>query len=335
MTNKNTRGKLLITGSTGFVGFYLVREALKHGYQVFAGVRKSSKRSIFENMNVSFFEYDFSNPTELSQKLKEEKFDYIIHNIGLIAASNLKQLREVNKNTLVLLIEALRTAGSIPKKLILTSSLAAYGPADFQKGDQIDEFSIPHPVTNYGKSKLEAEEYLKKQNDIPHIIFRPTAVYGPRDTEFLPVYKMIKNRLELLIGKGEQYLTFIYIDDLATIFIQSLEKNILNKSYFLSDGNIYTAHEYYQTIAEHLDVKPYKIRLPIFILFIFAFISQKIGQLKGEYPVLNLDKINELKSRSWACNMDAIKKDFNFAPSYTITKGLKETILWCKSQKLL
>ena len=80
----------------------------------------------------------------------------------------------------------------MPDQFFLMSSLSALGPGDEinLKPIKIDDW--PTPNTSYGKSKLKAENYLKSFDDFPYIIIRPTGVYGPRDKDYLLMFKTIK-----------------------------------------------------------------------------------------------------------------------------------------------
>lgn len=327
--------KILVTGASGFVGGYLVEEGLRRGYEVHAGLRATSSRRWLQDERIRFFIHDFNDVDQLTADLRREQFDYIIHNAGLTAAPNLDKLIAVNKGTLQNLVTACRRAEHMPKKVIYTSSLAAYGPADLQAGDRVELDSPPHPVTNYGRSKLAGETYLMEQADVPYLIIRPTAVYGPRDYEFLPVYKTVKMGLKVLPGLSDQKVTMIYVEDLARAFFDGLESAHLRKAYFATDGHVYTTAQLNDLVAQHLGKKPLTIKMPLPILKIVAALSETIGSWKGKYPVLNRDKVHEIKSRSWACDGDALKKDVNFVPSFDLSKGLKATLAWCKNENLI
>ena len=68
---------------------------------------------------------------------------------------------------------------------------------------------------------------------------------------------------------------------------------------------------------------------------VIALISEGIGKIRGQYPILNRNKIKEYFARSFAVDTTDIKNDFNFVPEFTLEEGLKETINWCKKNKLL
>src|SRR5689334_1325311 len=108
--------KVLITGASGFIGSFLVEEALKQGYEVYAGIRKSSSRQYLQQPELNFVELDFSRPPVLLNQLKEliattGGVDYIIHNAGITQANTLNDFHTVNFHYTQYLIEAVKASG--------------------------------------------------------------------------------------------------------------------------------------------------------------------------------------------------------------------------------
>src|SRR6185436_7948936 len=93
--------KLLITGASGFIGSSLVDEGLRRGYEVYAGVRKSSSRKYLSDERIRFFEPDFSDVEQLTRQFAAFKkehggFDYVIHNAGITKAKKVRDFFSVN-----------------------------------------------------------------------------------------------------------------------------------------------------------------------------------------------------------------------------------------------
>ena len=79
---------ILITGASGFIGSFIVEEALKRKFGVWAGVRSSSSREYLRDRKIHFLELDFAHPNELRAQLSGHKgtynkFDYIVHCAGV------------------------------------------------------------------------------------------------------------------------------------------------------------------------------------------------------------------------------------------------------------
>ena len=61
--------KILITGASGFIGSFIVEEALKRGFETWAAVRKSSSRKYLNDSRIHFIELDLGNLDKLEKQL--------------------------------------------------------------------------------------------------------------------------------------------------------------------------------------------------------------------------------------------------------------------------
>lgn len=327
--------KLLITGASGFVGSFLVEEALSRGFEVYAGIRNSSSRKYLQDKRIKFFNIDLSSRDELEKALKKEKFNYIIQNAGVTKAKKEDTYYRVNAHAVDDFVEVLKHMDAVPEKFVFISSLAAFGPADNKKEHLVTSQSHPQPVTIYGKSKLKGEQLLRKHEGFPFSIIRPTAVYGPREEDLLTVYKMLNLKLELIIGNEDQKLTFVYVKDLVRAILDVMIKSKTGSDYFVTDGNVYSASEFNTEIKKVLKTRTLKLKLPVSLVRIMAILSEKMSSLSGNYPALNLEKVKELECRSWECDISNLKRDIDYQPAYSLSEGMKETIDWYKSHNIL
>lgn len=325
--------KILITGANGFIGGYLVDEALKQNLKVYAGLRAGSPASSLQDKPVQILTLDYNDVLSLSQLLTEHNFDYIIHNAGITKSPEKKLFYEVNVTLLVNIVEAIKHSSIELKKFIFISSLAAYGPADQVPDQIITESCTPRPVTEYGRSKLAAEAYLKQQSEIPFVIIRPTAVYGPKDKEFLNVYHMITKGVNLQPGLKTQHLSFIYTKDLAALIILAAKSSYKNTAYFVSDGKLYTSDYYVSIVKKLLGKRTIDIKVPIPVVKIITFFMENISRLMGDYSILNTDKVNELQARYWNCDSTKILSELNYNIQYDLPTGVAETTQWYKDNK--
>lgn len=328
--------KILITGANGFIGSFLVEKALKRNYEVYAGIRKTSNTEYLTDSRIKFVELDFSEAGSLERQLSELPcFDFVIHNAGTTKAFNRNEYFITNYLFTKNIIDALISQKKISKKFIYMSSLAAYGPGDPILQNSITSDDIPKPVTSYGKSKLESEKYLSSLTGFPHIIIRPTVVYGPREKDLFTVFKLINNNFELFVGFKNQKLTFIYVKDLVKAVFQTMESDVVNMGYFVSDGNVYDAESLGNIIKEKLGKKTLRIYFPKKLVRLIAFFSEASKYLTRKQPVLNYDKVNELECVNWKCDTQPLIDEFNFRADYDLKKGVFETIEWYKESKWL
>jgi len=332
--------RLLITGATGFIGSFLTDEALKRSYDVYAGIRKTSSTIFLTDPRIRFVELDLSDKAQIKntlQKLTNENQapDYVIHNAGVTQAARQKDYFKVNTVYTRNLIEALIESNLQLKKFIYTSSLAAFGPGDPHSLTPINDTDKPSPVTAYGRSKLEAENYIKTLRDFPFLIIRPTAVYGPREKNLFVAIKLLSKGWESYIGSKEQMLSFIFIKDLIDVYFKALKSPIVQNSYFACDGNAYNIVEFNNIIKQELKRTTTLMTFPIGLVKTIAAITGNFSRLTGRVSILNTDKVNELKCLNWLCNVEPLKKDLQFEPKFDLKAGMHETLKWYKLYKWL
>jgi nucleoside-diphosphate-sugar epimerase len=328
--------KILITGASGFVGGFLVEEALKRGLEVYAAVRKSSNLQYLTDDRINFIFIDFEDKESLKEIFLKNNFDLIIHNAGLTKTPKKEQYFKVNATYLENMVEALIESNTVPSKFTFISSLASFGPAEYTADGLVTEDSEPHPITNYGRSKLQAERYLKSKSEINYTIIRPTAVYGPREKDLFTVYDLVNKGIEMTVGLTDQKLTFIYVKDLVRVILDSTLDSKKNVAYFVSDLEIYSSTLYNELIRKALGRKrSLKLRLPVPLVKTLGYIAEKAGKLTGNYPSLNIEKVNELEAKSWNCDSKNLIEDLNFKPNYKLSDGLKESIAWYRKNNWL
>lgn len=327
------KGKVLITGASGFVGYHLIVEALHNNLEVYVAVRKNSRIEHLKDLPIQYVYLDYSDIDSLKAELQDKQYNYIIHAAGVTRAVSAYEYDLINADYTANLANAAVQSGINLKKFVLISSLAAIGPLTGLNGI-ITEDTTPNPITAYGKSKLLAEHKLKAVKDLNYIILRPTAVYGPRDTGIFIFFKQVSKRLEAYIGRGQQKLSFIYVTDLARASVRSLYA-AGNSTYNLSDGNFYDKYELGLLTKTILNVKTLKIHLMLNFVKLIAAVSEKISGMRNTAPILNLEKLDELTAVNWSCSIELAKQELGFYPLYPLAAGLTETLKWYKDNKWL
>ena len=336
------RKRILITGASGFIGGFIVDEALRRGYEVWAGVRTGSSRDRLRDDRIRFIDLQYNDKEALTEQLRKIVSDsgawhYVVHNAGITKSLNKQDFYKVNALYTQNLVEAMADAECKLEKFLFMSSLSSFGPVKEKTSEIIYDYDRQCPDSAYGKSKLEAELFVKKQEHFPYVIFRPTGVYGPCDRDYLMEMKSIKSGLDVKVGMKPQKITFIYVKDLALAIFLALENNaVCNKSYFVADGDVYTDNEF-AGIIKRLLGKRYVInmRTPMWMCYIACVCSDFTGKIIGKAMTLNLDKYKILKQRNWVCETETIKRELGFIPKYRLNEGLEETILYNRALGLL
>ncbi|MDR2810699.1 MAG: NAD(P)-dependent oxidoreductase [Tannerellaceae bacterium] len=327
--------KILITGAGGFIGGFLVEEALAQGYDTWAGVRASSSRERLQDARIRFIDLKYEDQETLTRQLADfaaehGAWDYVLHNAGLTKTRNRKDFFRINAGYTHNLIEALAAADCKPRKFLLMSSLSSYGKGNEQTFAPICADDPQLPDSDYGKSKLEAECMLRHQPYFPYVILRPTGVYGPGEKDYFMEMKSIQSGFDFTAGLRPQHISFIYVKDLArAALLAAGNDDLANVHYFVSDGEAYTDTEFARLIQDILGKKRLlRIRIPMGLVFLACLCSEWIGKLKGKSMTLNRDKYFILKGRNWVCNATPLWQAIHATPAYRLRRGLEETIAW-------
>lgn len=326
--------RVLITGASGFVGYHLIEESLAKGLEVDAAVRATSQLEHLQSLPINFVQLDFTNPTALKAALVQGQYTYIVHAAGVTKAESEEAYTQVNAGYTRNLCAAAVEAGAPLKKFVLLSSLAASGPGD-AADHAITEQDTPHPVTLYGKSKLLGEQYALAFKELPLIILRPTAVYGPRDRDIFILLKTLTHGVEPYIGRKAQKLSFIYVKDLAAVTVEALFSPVQRACYNVADGNVYSRYALCDTAKHILRKSTLKVHLPLPVVRAMAFAQETVASWKGKASTLNRDKLAELTATNWSCSIERLQQDLGFAPRFNLEKGLGQTLQWYKENNWL
>jgi len=328
--------KVLITGASGFVGSHLVEAAVKEDFDVFAAIRSSSNIKHLASLPVTWVTLSMSDVKQLTAELAEQQYNFIIHCAGSTKAKTESDYNYVNAELSRNLAIAAVNAGIPLEKFVFVSSLAALGPIAYNDPEYIRTNHSAAPVTAYGKSKLLAEQYLRKIERLPLVIVRPTAVYGPREKDIFIILKTINSGLEPYIGRTPQKLSFIYVSDLVKVLLSVLrEEAAPGRSYNVSDGQVYSKYELAEIMKSITRKKTYKFHIPIPLVTAIASVLELIYSFRNDSPALNKEKINELNAENWACSIRELEQDLGFIADYPLRRGLEETINWYKENKWL
>jgi UDP-glucose 4-epimerase len=299
---------------------------------VYAAIRQSSHVEHLQGKGIKFIDVDFSNKAQLISALDAApEFDSIIHNAGITKALRKKSFFEVNYQYTKNLAEAISQSHQNPLRFVYISSLSAGGPGISDCSSPISVFHPSEPITNYGLSKLQAEQFICQQLAFPFLIIRPTAVYGPGDKDFFSLVKLINKHWDLMIGRHKQSLSFIYVKDLSLAIFNLLETSAINITYIASDGEAYSKTYMSDTIASIMQKRVRRVYVPLVIAKIIALFSEGISIVSGKPTVLSCEKIKEFSARNWNCDISSLENDINFKVQYSLEQGLKETIDWYRA----
>lgn len=244
------KGKVLVTGATGFVGGRLME--VLHSEEDFtprAAIRNWATASRLGRLPVEIMRMDILNPKEIDAAL--DGVSYVIH----CAKGGGGAIDEGTRN----LLEAAHQKGV--KKLIHLSTADVYGDV---AGEMREEIPWRYNGSEYNRAKIEAEkvcgEYSAK--GLPVVILRPSIIYGPFSTYWSLRFAHFFRKREWLLyeSHGEGNCNLVYVDDLIKAILLCLENSQADGQVFnISGPQVITWNEYLVRFNQAMGLPPLRI----------------------------------------------------------------------------
>ncbi|HEY9178606.1 MAG TPA: NAD-dependent epimerase/dehydratase family protein [Flavipsychrobacter sp.] len=305
--------KILITGASGFIGTNLTAY-LKAHYPVVEFVCIVRKKT--------------GKPGEvlwedLSQKHFED-INAVIHLAGL--AHDTKNTQDdsayfkVNFELTRLLYDYYLNSGA--KKFIYVSSVKA--AADSVEGILTEDVQ-PTPVTAYGKSKLQAEDYIRQLSlgveSKSYYILRPCMVHGPGNKGNLNLlYQFATKGLPYPLGAFDNSRSFLSVENFCFICRELLTRDIESGIYNLADDEPMSVKELFRVIGATIGRKTPVLNIPR------SFVSAMAGIGNTLKLPLNTERLNKL-TENYVVSNAKIKKALGVsALPVSVTDGIRRTI---------
>ena len=264
--------KLLITGSSGFIGSNLLK--------------------YFK------FEYDELYSLNLRKPNWKSEIDInaktIIHLAGkahdLKKSSNSEEYFKVNTKLTQELFDVFLESNC--RDFIYFSSVKAVTD---QTGDIVTEEMVTNPKTHYGQSKLQAEQYILSKY-LPQgkrvFIIRPSMIHGPGNKGNLNLlYQLVSKSLPWPLGAFQNQRSFCSIDNVCYVIQQILEREeIPSGVYNMADDEVLSTNDLIQLIAATTHKKAKIFTVPKKIIYAIA----RLGDiLRLPLNTERLDKLTE------------------------------------------
>ncbi|MGQ4892102.1 MAG: NAD-dependent epimerase/dehydratase family protein [Candidatus Njordarchaeia archaeon] len=320
---------VFVTGSTGFIGGFLIDSLLEKGFDVVAFARSPEKGKVLEEKGVEVVYGDITNPESIRIP---ESVDKVIHLAAILKFHGISWQDYYKVNVLGTENVVKAALNSNVDHIIVTSSTEAIGPVNKIPGD---ENTPPNPAYDYGKSKLLMEQLVKKyieEKNAPITIIRPTGVFGPKDMYITySILKAVKGgTLKRLPGGGEHYIQFSYVKNVVEGYIAVLEKRdkAIGEIFIITNEDYYTYREAFTIIAEILGVEPPSGSIPFWLAKMAVWFMETWDRIRSRDDFVRHVSVLRDMMTDRVYSIEKAKKILGYKPKYDFREGMKETITW-------
>jgi nucleoside-diphosphate-sugar epimerase len=324
---------VLLTGASGFVGSHILDHLSRNQIPCVLLLRNTSATTFLQK-HLSAVEVRRGSVTDPSSLAKAMAgVTHVVHCAGLTKALKASEFFEVNQLGTRNVVEALNAQSPPIQRLVHVSSLAVSGPAT--PAQPATEETPLRPVSVYGKSKLAGEQEVRERCQSQFTIIRPPAVYGPRDTGFLSLFKAVQHHL-LPRPKKNQVLSLVYVKDLADAVVTCLcSTKTAGQTYFVASPETVTGRAMAQEIAAEMKGWTMPCPMPAGLLWAVCLTQQVLSQLTRKPSLLNLQKYAELRAPGWVCDSSKLRRETGFECQTRLKEGIGETLEWYRRERWL
>lgn len=335
--------KILLIGSEGFIGRYMIRDLNAVGHAVIGfdlcaqdggevlkgGVPTGTP---FENDEVPCREYQFVQGNLLDKEALRQAMegcDLVMnlaakhHDFG-ISREVFFQINEAGTKVILEVMTELQV-----RRLVFYSSVAVYGDVT----EESSELTPPKPCNDYGASKLAGErliqEWAKADGLREVLIIRPVVVYGPHN--YANMFRLIDNiyrRRFVMVGKGDNIKSTAYVENLtaATVFVmKSMRPGLEVVNY--SDYPQRTSLEIANIIQHELGRKPLSFRVPLGLAMMLAFPFDILAKVMKKNIPITAARIKKFaQMNTW--HGSSRVRSLGFQQKATTEEGLKRMVQW-------
>mgnify|MGYP001425999449 CR=1 FL=1 len=303
---------VFLTGATGFIGGYILRELRRRGHTARCLVHNPDNRLAEEGPAVEKVVGDVTEAASLEGTL--DGCDAVIHLVGIIEEKPAEDVtfEAVHVEGTIHVVRAAKEAG-VDRFLHMSANGAA-----------------PDGVSPYHTTKWRAEQYVKDAGFAHWTIFRPSIVFGDAGDRPEFASRLARTLVALfpilpVFGDGTYQLQPVAVEEVAAAFVQALDREAANGRIFCAAGReslAYTTVLNYITQALGQPLKP-KLFLPLWFARPFVQLLSRLGLVP-----ISIDQFDMLVAGN-VCDAAAFYETFDVE----YTPFLPENLAYLRKQR--
>lgn len=297
---------IAVTGGTGFVGQAVLDAANRSGKKIRALTRREQE----PREGIEWIGGDLHDHAALERLV--DGAETLLHIAGVVNAPDPAGFEQGNVVGTQNCLAAARLAGL--SRFVCVSSLSAREPG----------------LSDYGRSKRLAEEAVQVSG-LDWTIVRPPAIYGPRDTEMLELFRTAKMGVVPMPPAGRA--SIVHVDDLARLLLEltSAEPSLLQRIFEPDDRREggWPHAELAQAIGAAMGRNIWAPAMPEWLLKAAARLDLS---LRGHGAKLTPDRARYMVHPDWVSSPDKAVPDTIWQPQIATSEGLAATAQWYRSK---
>ena len=328
--------KILVTGSTGFIGARLAEKCLNAGHEVVA----------LGQINTPIEEYRCKKLRELGIPIMPSPLqdrrglveqlqgcDIVFHLAAAQHEANVpdEYFYEINVEGTRNILDA--SIESDVKSFVHGSTIGVFGSA---LDGEIDESTATRPANIYGVTKLEGENLaLEYASKLPVSVIRISETYGPGDGRLLKLFKAIAKGRFFVIGNGKNIHQLIYVDDLIEAMMSASQTpGASGESIVIAGNERLSTQEMCQTIAEELGTSLPGLNAPMWPFLTAAVLMEKTLSPLNIQPPLHRRRLDFFR-KSFFFSQKKANEVLSFSPQTNFRTGVQATAAWYRDNGFL
>ena len=324
--------RILVTGATGFLGKYLVKQLLSDGYEVRAlGRNEEIGKSLYEQ-GAEFCKGDFTDEKQCDQYF--QGVDYVIH-AGALSTVWGKWEAFYNIN-----VEGTRNVCKLcqkygVKRLVYVSSPSIYSGKEHKFNIVESEYDKGNELNFYIKSKIMSEDIIKEYNEkgLYTVVIRPRGLIGIGDTSLIPRILKANDKIGIpLFNGGSNFVDVTCVENVAYALSLGVKAENVNGQVFnITNGEPMEFKSILEMFLNSINKKAKYLKLPFGMVYGLASFLEwmyRTFNKKGE-PALTRYTVCTL-AFSQTLNIDKAKEMLGYKPIKTLSEGILEYGEWWK-----
>ena len=287
--------RIFVTGASGLVGSHLLAQLLAQGKDVVGTIRHpDKKRPLMAQLSqwqsaLTLLDLDLSEINALARGMKN--CDAVVHTAAIIDPNgNRSNLMRVNVDGTDNVLQAAIQAKV--KHFIHISSLAVI-TGEKDKFRVTENEPLQYCREPYANSKIDAEKIVMNEagrGQIAVTVLRPGFIYGPNERAWMPrLIEALRKGRAPVVGNGQKETNVIYVGNLCrAISLALMNPRAYGQIYNLTDGQLVTKRELFDTICDGLQIPRAKVSIPVSLARLLCELSSFAAPFAppGVHPLL-------------------------------------------------